>query len=81
MDSLIELSDSQMDALADRIANRINASPKYLTLTGAKKRTGLSEATIERAVRSGKVRRNKEPGRLLVVTASLDAWIEGNPEI
>ena len=80
--ALIEpLVDQLAERVAEKIAARLSAEPKYMTLAGAAKRTGLSEKTIERAVSSGKVRRNKQPGRLLVVTTSLDAWIEGDPEI
>jgi predicted DNA-binding transcriptional regulator AlpA len=72
----IVISPAVLDRVITKVLERV-AKPKYLTLRQAAKHTGLSEKTIERAIRSGDVERNKKPARLLVIRESLEAWIEG----
>lgn len=74
----IIVSEAVLDRVIAKVLQKL-AKPKYMTLRQAAKYTGLSEKSIERAVSSKKVRRNKEPGRLLVIRESLEAWIEGTP--
>lgn len=55
----IKLTDEQIDALADRIFQRMERSKTYnrpLTLTETAKRLGVSVATVSRRVSAGQIR-------------------------
>lgn len=77
MEPTLELSDAQMDRLADRIAEKLNTERRYLPLRAAAKYCGLSLRTIEQAVIDGKLHVHKPSGKRLVSRDAIAAWVEG----
>ena len=81
--------DAILDALADRLAERVraelaqagngaNVKPRLLSIEEAAIYLGRSEQAIRRMVQSGKIPKVQGDRRLQVDIADLDRWIEQN---
>lgn len=84
MDVTITLTEAQLDAIAERVAARMEASgasrgtpapAEALTVAEAAAWAGVSERTIRRAVAEGRLAALRPGGRAVRISAdALEAW-------
>lgn len=53
------------------------AEPAFISLTAASARTGLSTASLRRAIRAGRLQAYRPNRRVLLDPAELDAFVRG----
>jgi excisionase family DNA binding protein len=70
--------DAFADALAERIAARLNAGrqPRLLSVTDAAKYIGRTPKALRHMIANGAISTIREGGRIHLDRADLDRWIE-----